>query len=42
MLLDTLPFMDRAIRLYERLGFRRRSAYYDTPRPETVFMELRL
>ena len=40
--LDTLPHMHGAIRLYESLGFVRRSAYYDTPLPETVFMELRL
>jgi putative acetyltransferase len=38
----TLPSMHSAIRLYESLGFVRRSAYYDTPLPETVFMELRL
>jgi len=31
-----------AIRLYESLGFVRRPAYYDTPLPETVFMELQL
>ena len=42
MVLDTLPFMQRAIRLYEALGFLRRSAYYDTPLHETVFMELHL
>jgi len=40
MILDTLPIMHRAIRLYEALGFRRRSVYYDTPLHETVFMEL--
>ena len=34
--------MDTAIRLYESLGFVRRSAYYDTPLAETVFMELHL
>src|SRR6266536_1104048 len=39
MVLDTLPFMHRAIRLYEALGFVRRAAYYDTPLPQTVFME---
>lgn len=42
MMLDTLPFMLSAIRLYEALGFVRRSAYYATPLPETVFMELQL
>ncbi len=42
MRLDTLPVMGGAIRLYKSLGFVRRSAYYDTPIPETVFMELAL
>jgi ribosomal protein S18 acetylase RimI-like enzyme len=42
MRLDTLPLMHGAIRLYESLGFVRRSAYYDTPLPETIFMELQL
>lgn len=42
MRLDTLPFMRGAIRLYESSGFVRRSAYYDTPLSETVFMELQL
>lgn len=42
MVLDTLPHMTGAIRLYESLGFTRRAAYYDTPLAETVFFELRL
>lgn len=42
MRLDTLPVMQGAIRLYESLGFVRRPAYYETPIPETVFMELAL
>lgn len=42
MVLDTLPSMKPALGLYESLGFVRRSAYYDTPLAETVFMELRL
>ena len=42
MRLDTLPDMYKAIRLYEFLGFVRRSAYYDTPLQETIFMELNL
>jgi hypothetical protein len=42
MVLDALPFMRRAIRLYETPGFVRRAAYYDTPLHDTVFMELHL
>jgi len=42
MRLDTLPFMDSAIALYRRYGFRPIEAYYTTPIPETLFMELDL
>jgi len=42
IVLDTLPSMGIALRLYEALGFTRRSAYYATPLPETIFMELKL
>lgn len=42
MRLDTLPFMRSAIQLYTSLGFVRCCAYYDTPLPETVFLELTL
>ena len=42
MRLDTLPAMQAAIRLYEALGFVRCAPYYDTPLPDTVFMELQL
>lgn len=42
MVLDTLPRMAGALRLYESLGFTRRSAYYETPLAETVFLELTL
>jgi ribosomal protein S18 acetylase RimI-like enzyme len=42
MRLDTLSHMQAAIRLYESLGFVRRSAYYETPLAETVFLELKL
>jgi ribosomal protein S18 acetylase RimI-like enzyme len=40
MKLDTLPRMQAAIGLYERLGFVRCTPYYDTPLADTVFMEL--
>jgi len=42
MKLDTLPSMQAAIRLYQTLGFNQCAAYYETPLPDTVFMELRL
>lgn len=42
MLLDSLPTMSAAVRLYESLGFERVSAYYDTPIVGTVFMRRRL
>jgi putative acetyltransferase len=40
--LDTLPSMQAAVGLYEALGFTRCAAYYETPLPEIIFMELRL
>jgi putative acetyltransferase len=42
MLLDTLPTMHGALRLYESLGFVRRAPYFQTPIEGNVFMELRL
>ena len=42
MKLDTLASMQPAIRLYEAVGFVRCAAYYETPLPDTVFMELKL
>ena len=42
MKLDTLPSMGAARRLYEALGFVPIPAYYDTPLPGTIFMELQL
>lgn len=42
LLLDTLPSMQSAIRLYETLGFVRRAPYFDSPVGGNVFMELNL
>jgi putative acetyltransferase len=42
MVLDTLPSMHAALRLYEGLGFVHCAAYYDTPLSETVFLKLEL
>lgn len=37
MLLDTLPHMSGAIRLYKAAGFTEIPAYYETPVSETIF-----
>ncbi|GAB4522497.1 MAG: GNAT family N-acetyltransferase [Roseibium sp.] len=42
MLLDTLPTMTGAIRLYQAAGFEEVPAYYDTPIEETVFFRKKL
>ena len=42
MLLDTLPGMVAALQLYERAGFQRIAAYYDTPLDDAVFLRLAL
>jgi len=41
-LLDTLPSLATAVGLYERMGFARIPAYYDTPISGTIFMALTL
>ena len=42
MVLDTFPFLDVAIRMYERLGFYYIPKYNDSPMPSTLFMQLDL
>ena len=42
MRLDSQPFMEKAVLLYERLGFTRIEAYRHSPVEGTVFMELKL
>jgi len=42
MKLDTLPKLQAAVRLYERMGFRRIPPYYDTPIAGTLFFRLKL
>ena len=42
MLLDTLPKMPMALKLYREMGFRDTPPYYDTPLEGTVFLALDL
>jgi putative acetyltransferase len=42
MLLDTLPSLESALRLYRALGFREVLPYRNAPDPNSVFMELEL
>lgn len=42
MRLDTFPFMEAAVRMYERRGFLPIGRYNDNPAAEAVFMELAL
>ena len=42
MLLDTVPSMDTARRLYASLGFVTRTAYRPNPVPGAIYMELDL
>ena len=42
LLLDTFPFLDVAIRMYEKLGFRYISKYNDSPMASTLYMQLDL
>lgn len=42
ILLDTLPSMSDALRLYESIGFVRRQPYFESPIEGNVFMELQL
>lgn len=42
MLLDTLPCLTNAVRLYHSLGFRDTECYNNSPVNDTIFMELPL
>lgn len=42
MRLDTFPFMEQAIRLYEKYGFRRVGRYNENPAKTAIFMQLEL
>ena len=42
MMLDTLPFLESAIRMYKKLGFYETDCYNDSPMDTTIFMQLDL
>ncbi|MCI8300120.1 MAG: GNAT family N-acetyltransferase [Lachnospiraceae bacterium] len=42
MLLDTLPFLTNAIRLYQKFGFYEIESYNDSPMKNSIFMRLDL
>lgn len=42
LLLDTFPFLDIAVRMYERLGFRYIPKYNDSPMESTLYMQMDL
>jgi len=42
MKLDTLPWMDSAMAIYQQFGFREIAAYYDNPVPGTRYLGKRL
>lgn len=42
MLLDTLPFLQSALKLYERLGFTRVERYNNSPMDTSIYMKLDL
>jgi ribosomal protein S18 acetylase RimI-like enzyme len=42
MLLDTLPFLEKAIHLYEKFGFYKIEAYNNSPMDTSIYMKLDL
>src|SRR5690554_5143872 len=40
--LDSIPELDKALRLYQRLGFQEVDAYRFNPHPEAVFLEYKI
>jgi len=42
LLLDTFPFLEVAVRMYEKLGFRYIPRYNDSPMDSTIYMQLDL
>lgn len=42
MLLDTLPFLENAVRMYKKLGFYTTERYNDSPMSASIYMKLDL
>lgn len=42
MLLDTLPFLESAVSMYEKMGFYRIPSYNDSPMDTSIYMKLDL
>lgn len=42
MLLDTLPFLETAVRMYRKLGFQTTERYNDSPMSTSIYMKLKL
>ena len=42
MLLDTLPFLESALRMYRRYGFYEVESYNDSPLSTSIYMRLDL
>jgi ribosomal protein S18 acetylase RimI-like enzyme len=42
MLLDTLPFLESAVRLYRKYGFYEIDSYNDSPMDASIYMKMEL
>ena len=42
MLLDTLPFLTEALRMYKKIGFYKIESYNDSPLDNSIYMRLDL
>ena len=42
MLLDTLPFLTEALRMYKKIGFYKIKSYNDSPLDSSIYMRLDL
>lgn len=42
VLLDSIPELDKALKLYRNIGFRELEPYRHNPHPDAVFMEYKI